>query len=290
MTGGTWPAIVAVVLLGLSPALLNAWHEGALGQVWVLPACVLFGYPLVMLGRGDRFSGMITIALACALILSAFNDAMLIYAIVFGLCALLSLPLLGRMWWRTWWPLMAGAAVGGLIVAPSAIAFFTTLRQSLSENGTAGWAQPRWLDIAEAFGLHNAFASADTSTTARSAGENISQAAEGALVIALVLAVVWRRLRDPAVVLLTAVVCAAAMVYVKTRYFDHATNYQYFKTIALLVPLGALAMGILIGRAVAPVDADDQNVSHSRHAQRGRRTSWQHQVVLVLSAVTACLS
>lgn len=287
LTGGTWPALVAVVLLGLSPALLNAWHEGALAQVWILPACVLFGYPLVRLGRGDRFGDTITVALAFALMLAAFNDAMLIYAVVFGLCALLSLPMLGRLWWTTWWPLITGAVVGSAMVAPSSVAFVTTLRQSLSENGTAGWQQPRWLDIAEAFGLHNAFASDSPGTTARSGGENISQAAEAGLVTALVLSVAWRRLREPAFVLLTAVICAAGLVYVKTRYVDHATNYQYFKTIALLVPLGALAIGMLVGRTMSTIDSAVEYV-RGLHSKR-LKTLPRPQVVLLVSFVTMML-
>ncbi len=288
LTRGPWPALFATIVLGLSPALLNAWHEGALAEIWVLPACLLFARPLVALGQEDRVAGAVSVGLGCALILVAYNDAMLIYAVLFALCMLLSVPLLRHRWWSTWWPLMAGAAAGGLLITPSSSAFLSTLRRSLNENTQAGWWQPRWLDLAEAFGLHNAFTNGVPVPTTRSAGENVSQVIEDGVVVAFLGALLWRRWREPAVVLLTAVVTAAAGVYVKTRYLDHLSNYQYFKTVALLVPAGALAVSVLLGRSFAPRTAPAAT-ARARHSRPPHPSVVSRGVVFGLSAVIAVM-
>jgi hypothetical protein len=281
-----WPGLVAIVLMGLNCVLLQAWHEGALAQVWVLPACVLFARPLVVLGEGDRLAGAISIALGCALMLVAFNDGMLIYPLVFGLCMVFSIPLLGRRWWTTWWPLFAGAAVGGVMVTPATSEFVTTLSRSVNENGSAGWPQPRWLDLAEAFGLHNVFRTTTTALGTRSTGENAIQVGEEVVVLGLLVALIWRRLREPAVVLLTSVLVAGIGVYVKTRYFDHVSNYQYFKTVAWLVPAGALALGVLIARSTAQPE-QKPTARRARHVPRWTNWSLRRIVVFGLSGIVA---
>ncbi len=278
-----WPGLFAMVLMGLNCVLLQAWHEGALAQVWVLPACVLFAAPLATIGRGDRLAGGMSIALGCALMLVSFNDAMLIYPLIFGLCMVYSIPLLRGRWWTAWWPLVAGAAAGGLLVTPSTSEFISTLNKSVSENGGAGWPQPRWLDLAETFGLHNAFGTATPSTGNRSAGENALQVAEGGVIVGLVVALLWRRLREPAVVLLTSVVTAAIAVYVKTRYFDHVTNYQYFKAVSLLVPAGALAIGVLAARST--VESAVTSPTKARHSRIKSTSSLNRKVIVGLSAL-----
>jgi hypothetical protein len=51
-TNSRWAAVFGVVLLGLSSTVLDNWHEGGLGEIFVMPFCLLMA--LVLMGQGVR--------------------------------------------------------------------------------------------------------------------------------------------------------------------------------------------------------------------------------------------
>jgi hypothetical protein len=266
--GPPWAALVATALLGLNTSVLNSWHEGGLAQIWILPACVLLASSLATLGTGSRIGGAVGVGLGVACIAPAYNEALITYGILFAIVMVLSVPMLGRRWWHDWWPLLTGAAAGALLVIVSTAAFLSTLARSLHENGTAGWPQPRWIGPAEAFSLYNSYGNDAPVIGRRSGWEPAVVGGEDLGLLLLLASLAYSKLLRPAVILLGAVVVVAGGIYVKTRYLDHTTNYQYFKTIAMICPAGSVAVGLLLGEALNPRTLPNGEAARRRHVKR----------------------
>ena len=250
-TSSRWAATVSVLLLALSPSVLNNWHEGGLAEMWVMPSCIFLVQPILNLGTRPR-AGIAAAALVGMLgIFPAMNEDLFAYAALYGLAMIFSIPLLRRTWWSAWWPSLLAASAGAIVVLPSTIAFLSTAVRSASENSNAGWPQPYWPSISEAFGLGNIFNTTSQQSQARGTLLSATTSTADAGVIAFLLALLLRRARRGAGLLLAAVLATGLAVYARTRFLEHASNYQYFKTIAILAPAGALAVGVLLGNALA---------------------------------------
>jgi hypothetical protein len=137
------------------------------------------------------------------------------------------------------------------MVAPSSLAFSSKFLLTLQQGGAVGWPLPRWTSIAESFGIGTPYNTASIGTGARTQVDSVADGAASALTVAFLLALIGRCLRRPAAVLLISVLGAACTVYAKTRYLDHAINYQYFKAVVTLAPAGALATAALLGEAIS---------------------------------------
>jgi len=279
LTTSRLAATVSVALLALSPSVLNNWHEGGLAEMWVMPLCVLLVQPILTIGERPR-AGAAAAALVGTLgLIPAMNEDLFAYALVFGLVMIFSLPLLRGDWWRAWWPSFLAISAGTALVFSSSLAFASTAVRSLSENGSAGWPQPYWPSISEAFGLGNIFNTTSQQTQARGTVLSATTSIADAGVIAFLLALFLRRARRGAGLLLAAVLATGLAVYARTRFFEHTTNYQYFKTIAILAPAGALAVGVLLGNALT--------MSPSRN--RADRSVFRREIkpLRVISAILA---
>jgi hypothetical protein len=281
LTSSRWAAVVATVLFGLSPSMLNAWHEGALAGTWVMPACVLIVLPLLRLGEMEVRWAAAALGLGLMGLLPSYSDALFAWIAVFAAAMVLSIPLLRSAWWRAWWPLVAGAVGGVAVIAPASVVYLASVPLNLRENGSAGWSQPHWPSVGEALGLGNPYGSSEVATVPRSAAQTAVGGLADALAAGFLGGLIYRQLRRPATVLLSSVVVAMVAVYVQTRYVANASNYQYFKTIAILSPAGALAVGRLLGDALSRRES-----TPSRTCRRDGPRPW---LLLVVSAVVAAV-
>jgi len=253
-------ALFATVLAGLSPSLLNAWHEGGLGQMWVMPATLMLVSPIARLGDSDRLGTALAVGLGVMTILPSYNEDGITFGILLAVAALISIPVLWRRWLSGWWPIAGGAALGALLVLPASLDFLSSLLTTFKENGKAGWPQSYWLSPGEAFGLSNAFGYPLPGPLARSFDNRLVDGIETAVVLVFLIALCYRRVKRPPFILLASPVLVCAAVYVDTRYHTHAINYQYFKTIATLAPIGALAIGLLM--------VESRSAKHSKVARK----------------------
>jgi hypothetical protein len=289
VTKSAWAATFAAILVGLNVSLLNAWHEGALAQIWVLPAAVLLALPVIQLKKSR--SGPISFAavLGIACVLPAYNSGLIAYLAVLAVAFVLSLPLLKRDWWRQWCPIALGGIVGAIIVAPSSIAFVSTLFRNLRENSSAGWVVPHWANLSEAFGLVNMYDFATRSITSRSPWSLLLGGIGGALIGALVVGLLYHRRLKTDSILLSSTLIVGFGIYVQTRYVSPAIDYQYFKTIATLAPTGGLALGLALGKTLVPAPAD---TTLRRRMQLIRQASpiWVATFVVAGAVVIAGLS
>jgi hypothetical protein len=246
-TNSRLAATVAVVLLGLSSAVLNDWNEGGLAEIWVMPCCLLFIQPLLKLGESRRRGAIIGVGIGVAGVLPALHEEFFADSLVFAALMILSIPVLARVWFDSWWPIAIGAIAGFAIVAPVAYQILLTLTLSLGGVASSGWPMPRWASLAEAFGIGNPYDSPLMAVGVRTPLERIVDGLADAGIAVFLLSLLGRIWRRRSVTLLGAVLATGLAVYVKTRYVDHAINYQYFKVIVILAPAGALAIGCLIG-------------------------------------------
>ena len=246
-TNNRMAAMVAVVLLGLSAAVLNNWHEGGLAEIWVMPCVLLVIQPLLKLGESNRRGTIIGVGIGVAGVLPAFHEEFFAYSLVFSAFMILSLFVLNQGWWHSWWPIAVGAISGVAIVAPATYQVLSTLTLSLGSTATGGWTMPRWASLAEAFGVGNPYDSPLLALGVRTPLERIVDGLADAGIAVFLLSLLGRNWRRRSVTLFGAVLATGLAVYFKTRYIDHASNYQYFKAIVILAPAGALAIGHLIG-------------------------------------------
>jgi hypothetical protein len=242
-----WCAAFVALLIALSPSLLNAWHEGGLGQVWVMPATLILVSPIVRPSESDRLGMALAAGLGVATIIPSYNDDVLTFGLILAASAVLSIPIVKRRWWAKWSAIAGGIIAGSVLVLPATTSFLGTLRTRLSENGTAGWPQPHWASLGEAFGMSNAYGVNLPGYFVRTFDNRIFDGLGTVVVLIFLMALCRRRTSQPAFVLLTSTLLVGIAIYVDTRYISKVSNYQYFKSIATLVPVGALAMGLLLG-------------------------------------------
>jgi hypothetical protein len=284
VSGSAWAATASTILFGLSSSVLNSWHEGGLAQIWVMPAFFLLVLPIVRLQDNDRFGLGAAAAIGVAGLLPAYNSGVVAYAAIFGVAMVLSLAVVGRTWWRSWWPIVLGVVCGGTAVFPSTAAFATTVARSLSENGISGWPLPRWLSVSDSFGLANVYNSPHPVLEQRGAGELVVGGIENAVVGGLLLGVVYRIRLRMSVVLMASVFIVVGFVYLQSRYLHPTTNYQYFKAIVAAAPAGALGFGVMLGEALT------QRARTSGVLTRRNRRPRTTGLLLASAAVMLCVT
>ena len=246
-------AWTGVLLCAANVSLLHSWHEGGLGQVWVLPGCVALGAAVAGLDRGSSRSTIVLVALGVAIILPAYSDALLLYGLVFGVLFLVSVPVLRRRWWSMWWPFLTGGLVGALIVLPSALALLEFLVRRLEDSQRGGWPQPRWAGPLEVLGIWNYYGTGIPGLVDRSTLENVAiRIGDGAAVI-LAIGLWIRARRSLFGIAFASVGVALVVMYVRTRILTDSHNYSYFKAIAMLTPLIGIFLPLLVHAAVGRI-------------------------------------
>jgi hypothetical protein len=246
---GPWKRAAAIALSVLGVTLLNGFREGGLAQMWVVPCIVAFAWAVVDEAL-DRRTRMWMGAIAAAGLLPAYSDAAFALAAVLALLIIIALLVRDRPRALEYCWFAVGAAAGVVTTGPFLVRFIAYLPKRLNDSQVGGWLLPRWTSPSETIGLFNSYNQrAVVGTVPRSDLLQVAVALSDVMLVGLTMVAVTLVVRRRAASLLIATTVIVAVFYAKSRYVDHATNYQYFKAAGIGQPLLGLSLVLVWHRA-----------------------------------------
>lgn len=237
-----WKRAAAIVLSIIGVTLLNGYREGGLSQLWVVPCIVAFAWAVLDEGS-DRKTRMWMGAIASAGLLPAYSDAAFLLAAILALQIVVGLLLRDRprAFEHCW--LGLGALGGVVATGPYLLRFIAYVPKRLKDSQAGGWLMPRWTSPSETIGLFNSYNERYvTATVPRSGLLQVAVTLSDLALVGLSLLAIALVVRQRAASLLIATTFMIAFFYVKARYVDNVTNYQYFKAAGISQPLLGLSL------------------------------------------------
>lgn len=140
-----------------------------------------------------------------------------------------------------WIQVIAGLGLGLAIMGPFTTRYLPYIIRRVHDAGIGGWRFPHWMNPAEAYGLLNAL---NQTTPSEIGPRSALLTGLGSLavpvLVALAIGSLWSH-RDSSFSKLSASSCLLiCLVYLKSRYIDHVSNYQYLKAVSTLVASSGL--------------------------------------------------
>lgn len=249
-----WMRAGAVILAVVGVTLLNAFREGGMAQMWVVPCTVAFAWA-VLDEKSDLKTRAWMGAIASAGLLPAYSDATFLLAVVLALSIIIALMLRDRQRALEHCWVAVGALAGIVATGPYFLRFITYVPKRLKDSKAGGWLLPRWTSPSETIGLFNSYNLYPSGgeylvdTVPRSGALEVAVAISDIVLIGLTISAMVLTLRYRATALLIAATFTIAVFYVKARGLDHATNYQYFKAAGIAQPLLGLTLVLVWQRA-----------------------------------------
>jgi hypothetical protein len=236
-------ALIALAIIG-NMSLLQGWHEGGLAQAFAVSAV-----PIVMLyiwENGDQKKVRALTVLLLAGVFASYSDLTIVLIAV--LLIFLVVQFLTRQrdikkCFRTFFDLVA---LPFLVAAPFSIKFINYLPRRLQDSSIGGWSMARWPGILEILGLFPSFTNNSTGLIKRVPAEIVFMAVGNAVVLGIVLRILIVNWKKASTHMVTAAAIVLLLVFLKSVWLDHATNYQYIKAIGCIAPLGLLALSDLM--------------------------------------------
>lgn len=244
-----WPVcLLLAAAMSLNCNLLNTFCEGSYAQVMATPILfwlLLYGYHLRQVTDAEPDKGWkrqaVFVGFLCAGLLSIWNEAFILLAIVCGLALVLDLLLsrrLRRDWLRVF---VAGGCLAFCMAAPLTLRLvllfkgqFTTHLENMSAGG---WWQPHWAVPAEILSWVNIYARTSEPYLAPRDTMGAVTAYAGTAVLLAVGSyyVVANRKLDLAFWL--APIMFVLLIYAKCVFWDRTINYQYYKAYTVFLPI-----------------------------------------------------
>ncbi len=241
-------SLLLAAALALNCNLLNIYYEGSYAQVMATPILFLLLLHLYDLRKNSAFESRISqmrqvvfVGFLCAGLLSIWNEAFILLAIVCFLIVALDLVLVRRMQ-KVW---MAVFGAGGLLafclVAPLTLHLVLMVKNQLFTHlqniSVGGWWQPQWATPPEIMGWFNIYAhGSQASILPRNSLEVVSVFLGSLLILAAAEYYIFsNRKLDRAFWL--APVIFVLLVYAKCMFRDRFNNYQYYKAYAAFLPV-----------------------------------------------------
>lgn len=229
-------------------SVLNAWLEGGLGQIWIMPLCVGLVWLLMDVPGAGRTRSILVAAILWAGIITSYQDgAVLMLAVTGGfgvLAVILDRSLLPRSLW-----LLAGALASLLVVGPFSSTLLEYVQRRTRDASAGGWWQPQWLSPAEFLGVGNGYPDPRAALWPRSSLSEAVAVMISVLLLAWIAAILRRAGRDPSVVLVLAAAVVAVAVFGASRYVMQTSNYQFSKAAASLSPVFAAGIAVAVAKA-----------------------------------------
>ncbi len=239
-----WRRLVGVVVAVLGVTLLNGLREGGLAQVWVLPCIVGFGCTLLDEESTDR-ERFAMAAIALAGLLPAYSDAAFVLAMVllvsFGTAVLIRNR--DRMFDHVW--VAAGSLTGAVATGPYLVRFVAYIPKRVADSQVGGWSLPRWTSPSETLGLFNSYSQRVAGMAARSDLLQFAVPVADIILVGLTIAAIAANPKHRAAGVVTSATSTVVAFYVKARYVDHASNYQFFKAAGMAQPILGMALVLL---------------------------------------------
>lgn len=243
-TGRAWPGLVGGILLGLNVSVLNAWHEGGSGQIYVSGFVVLIGWA-VLARELPAWKRAAASGIALAGILPAYPDTAVALALALVLIAIVtilqdrSIEILKR------WTAIAVGAIGSLaLIAPLVPALISTTLLRSEGLGGSGWPQSHWANPAEVAGLLDPYFDPDFDISftldPRSAQVLYVGGVASLVVLGFAFGLLWRGRGKTEAAILLGCMAFLYLFFVYTQQIQEVNNYSYSKSIAMVMPLLAI--------------------------------------------------
>ncbi len=227
----------AMASLGLNPQVLNAWHEGGIGQIWAMPIVGLAA--AVLLRKEGSNSLLIAIVWATVfvtLVPNYFDAAVFVYAGSVLTVFMIYRRRGGESRRITVKPFFVGTALGALVSIPILGNIIPNVVARFGDTGQAGWEQPLWATPADIFGLANMYVIPYGQYQPRSFLASTMVAAISALVIIMAIVLIRTQRFDASKVVLVWAITYVLLVYVVTGVLLQSTSYAFFKAIVMSLP------------------------------------------------------
>jgi hypothetical protein len=237
--------LIIPALIALNSNLLYVLHEGGLAQIWVLPVIFAIAYLVTeRIGPSELMTGLLSSALMISMMFTYFDAYLLMSGTLLVYVALLvTLRKLSIELRKTLSGLFLGLAISWVFL------FEEIKRQLLARLGDAqggGWPTPRWLSPADSFGLFDAYKGVNV-LPRRGINQPFdlqdSLLTEVAVLVVSISVIAYFLIglssSDLLEIRLLIFSCLFVImaIYLKTRYLDQASNYQYLKGITMLLPI-----------------------------------------------------
>lgn len=236
-------ALIALAIIG-NMSLLQGWHEGGLAQAFAVSAV-----PIVMLyiwKDGDQKKVRALTVLLLAGVFASYSDLTIVFTAVLSIFLLVQFLTRQSDFKRCFRTVLDLVVFPILVAAPFAIRFITYLPRRLQDSSSAGWAMARWPGVIEIFGLFPSFMNNSAGLIKRVPAEIIFMSVGNAVVLGIVLRTLIVNWKKTSTHVVTAATIVLLLVFLKSVWLDHATNYQYIKAIGCITPLGLLALSDLL--------------------------------------------
>jgi hypothetical protein len=236
-------ALMALAIIG-NMSLLQGWHEGGLAQAFAVSAI-----PIVMLYLWEDSVQKKLRALSVLLlagVFASYSDLTIVLIAVLSIFLVMQFTTKQRglkKCIRTFFDLVV---LPFLIAAPFSIRFINYLPRRLQDSSVGGWSMARWPGILEVLGLFPSFMNNTTELIKRAPVEIVFMSVGNAVVLGIVLRMLIGNWKKTSTHMITATALVLLLVFLKSVWLDHATNYQYIKAIGCIAPLGLLSLSDLL--------------------------------------------
>lgn len=226
---------LSMIAIGSSPLLLNALHEGGVAQIYTLPFMAAFAFLLIKKESIPKSQEILLYCLIFVSLMASYNDALVLVVGTFLLFVSVrivqgdnedALNQLERFW--------TGFLLS-MVAALPVLAIFARIFTSRAEDGgQAGWDQPRWLSAFDILGFSNAFGN----PTAQAFNSYLVRPELSLFITLIFIGIVFRQgFNSKYLALFISYLAVIMGVYLKTRYIDGASNYQFTKAATTMSPL-----------------------------------------------------
>lgn len=240
-TFGWLRTMILIALVSTSSVTLYSWHQGGLGQIWVMPA--LFASMVAIAAKLPDRLAIAIFAGSIAVLTFSYSDALPLLLIVVSVLLLMkALKLSGfQIRYRT---LILGTALGLITAIPLASELPTKVGLRSLDASQAGWWVPSALSLRSLVGL-GGFLDSGSNATVASDTSNLFSAAFAGLFVAggvlLVLIILVRLISGQPLDAWASVSVASSgvvlLIFVWTQVILDQSNYQLLKATSLLLPL-----------------------------------------------------
>lgn len=244
--------LIVPIMIALNVNILYVWVEGGVGQIWVLPILFIFGWVFTResLGRLEGFA----IATILAAMVFTYFDAYIVFMLVAALAFTIECLTRRKIPLRKSF-ITTFVITSTLLALVMKDQILGQLGSRLSDSGIAGWSTPSWLSVSEAFGFFNSFSGMRVIPRT---GINLPMEQNSSLiqfVASIALSVLILFLLTQALIqinnaylkILTATTMSFLVaLWVKTRFIDNASNYQFLKAITIMLPVFFLVTALYI--------------------------------------------
>lgn len=228
-------SIVFAILTVTPPILLNGLYEGGASQIWsyqfIFAVLLAINSPI----REWRRLCIATISLAAIMITYADLWTMLVVvAVIWLVFEVLRTRKFAKL------DLMLLASLPLSVIAANSVGFRYSrwIFGRLSDAGSGGWSMPHWMTPAEILGVVNSFNQLSvTGIIPRGQLLSFLNSYFNPILIGLGLGLMIASRARRMTTLTLAAVTFLTILYVKTRYVDQVSNYQFFKAAGCLIPL-----------------------------------------------------